>query len=364
MKGKSFGCCPKTGRQRFRARGVRRLSGLLGLFAASANLALAAGEPRTETTGDRPDRLVITGRALGINAVESEHDLVGPNEQPEWTTRRVFAETDVYVIPPGDFEINQFYISSHPRHGVPQNLFKNEFEVGLPWRTQFDLELDYSVHHGGKLRYDGTLVELPHALAKWGRIPLNPTVDFGWRFTTQAPDAYFFRLLLAEEFSKRLHLGANLTFDRQIGGPRQTAFEFNHALSYALIDSKLSVGYELRVEYEREQAEGEKAAAAVNLLAGGATAGSDENPTDASRLGSRRHGRFTHSTTVLLGPSVLYRPTRSTYLSLVPLVGLTHQSPVAEVYCVFGIDLGPRGPSEQGEGQAEAERVPSMRRRR
>ena len=125
----------------------------------------------------------------------------------------------------------------------------------MPFRSQFDVEPDYSVHHGGKLRYADTLLELPHAIAKRGRVPLSPTIDGGWRFITGEPDAFFFRLLLAEEFAKRLHFGADFTFDQQIGGDRATSFEFSQALSYVVINSKLSGGYEFRLEYEREQAE-------------------------------------------------------------------------------------------------------------
>jgi hypothetical protein len=44
---------------------------------------------------------------------------------------------------------------------------------------------------------------------------------------------------------------------------------------------------------------------------------------------------------VLLGPSFQWRPTPRTHLDVVPLVGLTDESPDAQVFLVFGIDLGP-----------------------
>ena len=139
--------------------------------------------------------VIVTGTSRSLHDVTSESDLVGPANQPEWTTRRAFAETDIYVIPPGEIEFNQFYISSHPRQGKPENLFESEFEFGLPWRSQVDVEVNYSLQNGN-LQHDAMLVEIPHALADWGKIPLNPTVDAGWRFNTESADAYFFRLLL------------------------------------------------------------------------------------------------------------------------------------------------------------------------
>jgi len=211
--------------------------------------------------------------------------------------------TDIYVLPKGEIEFNQFYISSHPRHGKPEHMFESEFAFGLPWRTQFDVELNYEVEDG-ELRYDSTRLELPHALADWGKIPLNPAVDAGWRFHQDEDDAYLFRLLLAEEFTKRLHFGANFGFERQIGGELETEYEFNLALSYVALDKRLSVGAELLVEYETDREDEE-------------------------------------STTVLLGPSVLFKPTQNTHLGLVPLAGLTHDSPAVEVFLIFGIDLEP-----------------------
>ena len=260
---------------------------------------------RAETTNAVPpvrlDPVIVTGKTVSLHEVASESDLVGPANQPEWTTRRVFAETDIYVIPTGEIEFNQFYVSSHPREGKPENLFESEFEFGLPWRTQFDVEMNYSVN-SGRGRYDETLLELPHALADWGKIPFNPTIDGGWRFISGEADAYFFRLLLAEEFCKRFHFGADLTFDQQVGGERERSYELNTALSYAAIDSKLNVGVELLAEYESDA--------------------KDE-----------------HSTSVLLGPTVLYKPTRNTHVGLMPLFGLNHDAPILEAFIVFGIDF-------------------------
>jgi hypothetical protein len=103
----------------------------------------------------RLPQVIITSRAISLHDVASESELVGPANQPEWTTRRIFAETDVYVIPTGEIEFNQFYISSHSRHEKPENLCETELEMGLPWRTQFDVEMNYSVHDGN-LTYDST----------------------------------------------------------------------------------------------------------------------------------------------------------------------------------------------------------------
>src|SRR5437879_4498912 len=207
---------------RFRRACVLAISTLLGQMSSFAE---------NQTTNDvaplvpfRLEPVTVFGRRSSVHNVTSEAERVGPANQPEWTTRRAFAETDIYVIPSGEIEFNQFYISSHPRHGKPGNLFESEVELGLPWRTQVDVEPNYSVDKG-RVRYDSTRLEVPHALADWGKIPLNPTIDGGWRFRDGEADSFLFRLLLAEELGKQWHFGGNLGFEQQVGGERETDYE-------------------------------------------------------------------------------------------------------------------------------------------
>ena len=65
-----------------------------------------------------------------------------------------------------------------------------------------------------------------------------------------------------------------------------------------MLDSKLTVGAELLVEYETGNSD------------------SDEGEPGLTPAG------MGHGTTVMIGPTVLYKPTRNTYLGLVLLVWL------------------------------------------
>jgi hypothetical protein len=305
---------------------LRRLLGcpvLLACLVCGGVAFVSRGETNDAVAPTRLPPTQVYGEKRSLHDVESESELVGPAQQPEWTTRRIFAETDVYVIPPGEIEFNQFYISSHTRHEKPGNLFESELEIGLPWRTQFDVELNYAIRNG-KWNYDSTMIELPHALADWGKIPLNPAVDAGWRFRTEGSDAYVARLLLAEQFGERFYFGANLSFERQTAGELETGYELNAALNYRLVDRKLSVGAQLVAEYE--------------------TARDREFDTEDNEWETTP----VHSTQVLLGPSLLYRPSRSVYLGLTPLFGLTRESPTVEAYFLLGIDFEPFSRAGQG----------------
>ena len=84
--------------------------------------------------------------------------------------------------------------------------------------------------------------------------------------------------------------------------------ELNSALNYRLIDKKLSVGAQLVVEYE--------------------TAWESEFDAEGNELQTES----VHSTQVLLGPSVLFRPTKNIYVRATPLFGLTSESLVVEAY--------------------------------
>jgi hypothetical protein len=166
---------------------------------------------------------------------------------------------------------------------------------------------------------DSNSVELRWALADWGKIPLNPTVKFEWKFINHAADAYELNLALGEEIAPRWHWGANLFYEQQVGDDRETEYAISQALSYSVIDEKLSVGVEMKFDVETDNLD-------------------------------------RHSYPVfLIGPSVQWRPTPRTHLDVVPLFGTTGPSPRLETFIFFGIDFGP------GSERAEAVTPASLR---
>jgi hypothetical protein len=79
-------------------------------------------------------------------------ELVGPYNQPRWSARgRFSANTDVYVLPPYSFYLDVDYHGTFPRRGVPDHLFIQEFELGLPHRFQLAFEL-YEEAQDGRVR--------------------------------------------------------------------------------------------------------------------------------------------------------------------------------------------------------------------
>ena len=243
----------------------------------------------------------------------NEELLIGDNQQPEWTARRRFATTRVYVQPPWQVELETGWQADYARShgGPPTHLLTGEIELGLPYRFQVDYEYAERIETG-HWRNDSSSVELRWAFAEWGKIPLNPTVKAEWKFINHEADAYEFSLALGEEIAPRWHWGANLFYEQQIGDDRERELAVSQALSYTLIDEKLGVGIEAKLTDETDKPD--------------------------------RHSHLE----MLVGPSVQWRPTPRTHLDVVPLFGVTGRSPRIESFIFFGIDFGPG--SERNEG--------------
>jgi hypothetical protein len=234
-----------------------------------------------------------------------EEQLVGVNQQPEWTTRRRFSTTRVYVLPPWQLEFEQWWKGKLLRDQSTSHLLQSELGIGLPYRFQLDLYENIERKPHQPLHRQGEQVEMRWAAADWGKIPLNPTLYGEWKFNDHDPDAYEVKLLLGDELASGWHWGVNLFFEQEVGGGRETESGFTTALSYSLVDEVLSFGIETKLER----------ASGRNL---------DGKP----------------SVEFLIGPSIQWRPHKRVHLDLVPLVGTTADSPRIEGYVVFGIDLG------------------------
>lgn len=236
-----------------------------------------------------------------------EERLVGENQQPEWTTRRRFATVRSYVLPPWQFEFEQWWSGFYPRVGRGQHLFQEEISIGLPYRFQVDVYENHEITSEGTWRHQGVATEMRYAFAEWGKIPLNPTVYLEWKFNdNEIPDAGEIKLLFTEELAPRWHWGMNVFYEQEMSGIREIEWGVSNAFSYSLIDEKLAVGVEMQFNHVTEH--------------------------DA---------RGTPTLELLMGPSIQWRPTPRTHLDLVPLMGVTQESPCVWAWVVFGIDFGP-----------------------
>ena len=288
-------------------------------FFGSLEKSVAQNTAATPSQGESTTESVTV---TGVAPIErySQQTLVGPNQQPEWTTTRTFGTSRVYVRPPGSIAINSFWTPEF-KDGEDEHAFRHEIEIGLPYRFQLDLYQNWGVADG-KSFYKGSSVELRYALAKWGKIPLNPTLYGEWNFNDNAPDVLELKLLLGQSFANRWNWAANFTFEQETGGGREREVALSSALTYAVIDPTLNIGVEMLWERKTEKE-------------------------------SLSHPEYEF----LIGPSVNVHPTRWSFVTVAPLVGATLDSPDVEVFALAGIkiDFGGRsGPDEAQEAAAPA----------
>lgn len=279
---------------------MQRTSGISAL-ALLVLVSLHAHSRAADTTAELAG-VEVTGTA--VDSLRQEQR-VGRNQQPEWTTEPNFTTTRVYVRPPGQIELVQFWTPEFARDGSVAHAFREEIEIGLPYRFQLDLYGNWEMNESRDARATGGSVELRYALADWGKIPLNPTLYGEWTFNRNAADVLELKLLLGQVFFGRWHYAANATFEQQTGDERETAWQFSQALSYPIIDRKLNAGAEML--WETATVRGERGAL-TNALA--------------------------------IGPSVNFRPSARTFVNVAPLFGVTRDAPTAQVFLTFGYRFG------------------------
>ncbi len=263
----------------------------------------------------------VVGSAFADNGVQQlppvdvkaeplrEEGLVGPYQQPEWTTARRFTSTRIYLQQqPWEVSVEQWVKAQWNRHESGNFLFQEEVEVGLPYRFQFDLYENWRYDtNDGKVWHDSIAAELRYALADWGKIWGNPTLYGEWVFSNHAfgPDKYEVKLLLGDQIAPRWHWGVNFIFEQEVGGSRETEIAVSGGLSYTLADERFSVGVEVKAE-------------GVN---------DDSN-------------RSSLPIEVDIGPSMQWRPTKNLHVDVTPLFGVNDHSPRVEAWLIIGYDFG------------------------
>src|SRR5436309_2343215 len=299
----------------------------------------------------RPILLLSCSLALCLNAATAQEAtnapvvVTGEDEAgtaygaPRSFSRSRFSNlTNAYVLPPWAFYFGEIYEGDAFRHGPPDHLFTQEIEMGLPYRFGVAAETTFEQFNGGG--GDSTVsIEGRYALADWGKIPLNPTLFAEYKFGVgpirheerpppagggeeeeeggppQVPDAYEFRLLLAQEFGGRFEWAMYWFFEKENTDDRVREWGFSQAVMTPVLlpNERLKVGLEM--EYK--------------------------NFTTKDTRGDPLNS-------FVIGPSVAWKPTASTRLDVSPLFGCTDDSPVVDVFVVFSWLFG----NERAEAEA------------
>jgi hypothetical protein len=242
-----------------------------------------------------------------------------------------------YVLPPWTFFFGELYEGNAFRHGPPDHLFTQEIEMGLPYRLGVAAEANFERFNGGGGPSTAS-IEARYALADWNKIPLNPTIFAEYKFGTgpirreeakspgeeggeeeeeggppEKPDAYEFRLLLAQDFGERFEWALNWFFEQEIQGDRgrEWGFAQSAVMPIFLPNERLKVGVEMQYK----------------------------NFTMKTTRDEPEHS-------FVVGPTVAWKPSPSTRIDVSPLIGCTEDSPRVQVFAIFSWLFGPPGGAE------------------
>jgi hypothetical protein len=271
------------------------------------------------------ERIVVTG-----------DDVTSAYGAPGGFSRARFSPTtSAYVLPPWTFYFGTIYQGDAFRHDLPDHLFTQEVEMGLPHRFGLAAETELERFNGGG-GFQTVSLEGRYALADWNKIPLNPTLFAEYKFGVgtirheegpppppgeeeeesgppKVPDAYEFRLLLAEDFGEHAEWAMNWFFEKENTGDRgrEWGFAQSATLPILLPHEQLKVGVEM--EYK--------------------------NFTVKDTRGDPMHS-------FVIGPTAAFRPSKNTRFDVSTLFGCTADAPAVQVFAVFSFLLGPG--EEQG----------------
>ena len=267
---------------------------------------------------------------------------------PPGISRTRFAPlTTAYVLPPWAFYFGTIYEGQSFREGPPDHLFTQEVEMGLPYRFGVAAEASFERFNGGG-GPSNVSIEARYALADWNKIPLNPTIFAEYKFGTgpirreeamaegeggeeeeeeggppQKPDAYEFRLLLSQDFGHHIEWAMNWFFEQEIelDRGREWGFAQSAVTPILLPNERLKAGIEMQYK---------------NFT----TKTTRDDPENS----------------FVVGPTIAWKPSKSTRIDVSPLFGCTDESPHVQVFAVFSWLFG-------GTSGGEAEAPASTRNR-
>jgi hypothetical protein len=323
---------------------------LFALVIACAGLISA----RAETPNTNP--VVVTGEEIPS----------AYGAPPGISRTRFSPSVTAYVLPPWCFYYGSIWqgdISGAP----PFHQFTQEVEMGLPGRFGLAGEVAFQrFSGGGDLR--NISIEGRYALADWNKIPLNPTIFVEYKFgvgkileeegemededmmkdgafktmrklTTSIqkisgkqpdpgedkgmeeeesrtmPDAAEFRLLLAQDFGEHFEWALNGFVEQETGGDRGREWGFAQSAVVPLThNERLKGGIEMLYK----------------------------NFTDKDTRDDPEHS-------FVIGPTIAWKPSKSTRIDVSALFGVTEHSPDVQAFVVFSWLLG-----NPGNGEAEA----------
>jgi hypothetical protein len=183
-----------------------------------------------------------------------EEEAFGSYQQPRWTSRRVFPNTRIYVVPAGKAEAEwwfSYYAPFKPKNGVDDRYVRTQWELefGLGHRLQLDIYLVGEQQGFKEFALTREKFEIRYALADWGKIWGNPTLYLEWVHRNADADAIEGKILLGGQIASGWHGGMNLQWERKLGGDKENEYAVVGGISRVVVDEKLAIGAEVKTQF-------------------------------------------------------------------------------------------------------------------
>ena len=307
---------------------------LHGVVAVAGTLVALSTSCRAQSSEPSFQPLNVTGQAP-----------VSAYGAPEAFSRsRLGTLTQAYVLPEFTVYTGLDYEFTDPRQGLPDHLFTQEIEIGLPYRFGVAMENNVDAFHGS-VRESSVSIETRYALADWDKIPLNPTLFAEYRIGVgplnetaevgsqphegdeqdrgpqRTPNAYELRLLLAEDFGDKVEWALDGFFEQELSGDRGREWGFAQSLAVPILKEreKLKLGIEMLYRNHTDHP-------------------TRSDPTQLFEL----------------GPSLAWKLTRSARLDVTPLFGTTSAGPAVQTFLIVSFLLGPPEGGKENESEEPA----------
>ena len=227
---------------------------------------------------------------------------------PDLSHGRISTLTKSYVLSPFSFELEAGYEGAVFRHGLPDHLFRQEIEMGLPAR--FTVGVQNQVEHFAGETHDSSFtLEARYALANWNKLPLNPAIsaEYWFGLSNALPDSGELALLISHDFPHLIEWAMNIFVDREFGGGQSTSAGFAQSVEVPVLlpEEKLEVGLEMQYR------------------SGGDTIGAERIIKGLA-----------------IGPTLAWRPTKNARFDLSPLIGTSDHTPAVQVFALFSFSFG------------------------
>ena len=255
----------------------------------------------------------MTALAVTVSAAHGQtqpsnvaEDRPAENRQPQWTSRPLFAESDVYVLPKG---ASAFVFGLRPitaADGITTTDAAYRAEFGLPARFQLGL------HAAGRAQgrhevignIDAQAIELRWAVARWGVAWGNPTVHVEWREASRGADIGTIKLLFGGGDASEWRWGSDMAWTQEASGEKAIDRAWTAGVS-RVTGRFLSLGAETRLAF-------------------------------VDRLAADGRTRTPMTRELLAGPSLQFRPVSQLYLDLAALFGANTAAPRSRASLLAG----------------------------